>query len=55
MTALFRLLAGDGRTLLVVALALALAGALVACGRGSAAAFLFPLALLAGVAWLARA
>jgi len=53
VTALFKLLVGDGRNLAAVALALTLAAALVAGGFAGAAAVLLPLALLAGVGWLA--
>jgi hypothetical protein len=53
VTALFKLLVGDRRNLAVVALALALAAAFVASGYAMAAAVLLPLALLAGVGWLA--
>ncbi|HUI16203.1 MAG TPA: hypothetical protein VL244_00945 [Alphaproteobacteria bacterium] len=53
MTALFKLLVGDGRNLAVVAAALALAATLVASGYAATAAVLLPLALLVGIGWLA--
>ena len=53
MRSLAKLLVGDRRNLAVVALAVLLAGALVASGHAALAALLFPLALLAGVGWLA--
>lgn len=53
MTALVKVLLGDGRNVAVVALALLLETIFVQSGLAPAAAVLVPLAILAGVGWLA--
>ncbi len=53
MMALFRVVLGDGRNVAVVALALLLEAIFVRSGLAPAAAILVPLAILAGVGWLA--
>ena len=53
MTALLKVLVGDGGTVAVVALALALEAVLVRSGLAPAAAILVPFAILMGVGWLA--
>ncbi len=54
MRAFLKTLFGDARNVAVVALLVAVEAGLVRAGLGREAVFLVPLAVMAGVAWLAR-